>query len=144
MIMPAPELFQWNTAALQQAVSQLALQQQWQDKYRLLMQLGKQLPSLDGQWRVDSAQVQGCESQVWLYHLAIEQQHYFLIDSDARIIKGLIALVLNGVQGKTAAQIAAFDASACFEQLGLSQQLSPSRTNGLVAVVNKIKSLSDH
>ncbi|MBV7316991.1 SufE family protein [Shewanella sp. NIFS-20-20] len=140
--MPAVDQFEWDQTPLQQAVAQLAQQHQWQDKYRLLMQLGKQLPALASQWQIEAAQVKGCESQVWLYHYETQGNNYFLVDSNARIIKGLIAIVLNEVQGKTHAQIQSFDVKECFDSLGLSQQLSPSRTNGLVAVVDKIQQAS--
>ncbi|WP_076416222.1 SufE family protein [Shewanella sp. UCD-KL12] len=114
----------------------------WQERYRQIMLLGKTLPKLDEQFRVEVAQVRGCESNAWLYHKKIEGKHYFIADSDARIVKGLVALLLTACQGKSAAEIATFDLDAYFEQLGLTGQLSPSRTNGLFALAQAIKAFS--
>ncbi|QQX81067.1 SufE family protein [Shewanella sp. KX20019] len=115
----------------------------WQERYRQIMLLGKTLPKLDECFRVDTAQVRGCESNAWLYHCEIEGKHYFLADSDARIVKGLIALLLIACNGKTSAEITDFDPKPFFKQLGLEGQLSPSRTNGLLALANAIKSESE-
>jgi cysteine desulfuration protein SufE len=116
----------------------------WQDKYRQLMLLGKHLPSLPLALRLEAAQVKGCESQAWLYHKAIQGQHFYLADSEARIVKGLIALLLATAQGQSNEHIQAFDIQAYFEDLGLSGQLSPSRTNGLLALAKEIKTLAAH
>ncbi|MFQ6370749.1 SufE family protein [Shewanella sp. YIC-542] len=128
---------------LQQAVEAIAAARSWQDKYRLLMQAGKLLPPLPAMWQTEAARVRGCESAAWVYHLQSQQQHLFLADSDARIVKGLIALLLSQMNNATAARIAEFSAEAFFQQLGLAGQLSPSRTNGLYALVQAMKTLSD-
>lgn len=106
----------------------------WQERYRQIMLLGKVLPSLTNELRLESAQVKGCESDAWLYHIEQDGKHYFLADSDARIVKGLIGLLLSACHGKQSDEILAFDPSAYFKQLGLEGQLSPSRTNGLHAL----------
>lgn len=106
----------------------------WQERYRQIMLLGKTLPTLADEFRLESAQVKGCESDAWLYHLEQDGKHYFLADSDARIVKGLIGLLLSACHGKQSYEILAFDPSAYFKQLGLEGQLSPSRTNGLHAL----------
>ena len=111
----------------------------WQERYRQIMLLGKTLPRLDDDLRVDSAQVRGCESNAWLYHCEIDGQHYFVADSDARIVKGLVALLLIACNGKSSAEITAFDPDSYYGQLGLQGQLSPSRTNGLLALAKAIK-----
>lgn len=111
----------------------------WQERYRQIMLLGKDLPSLSSEFRLEAAKVQGCESDAWLYHLAQAGKHYYLADSDARIVKGLIGLLLGAYQGKTAQEIQDFDPNAYFKQLGLEGQLSPSRTNGLNALARAIK-----
>ncbi|MEF1217577.1 SufE family protein, partial [Photobacterium damselae] len=84
----------------------------------------------------------GCESQVWLHHEVRDHHFYFIADSDARIVRGLIALVLAAFNGKTAVQIQQFDIDAYFDQLGLINHLSPSRGNGLKAIVEEIKDLT--
>ncbi|MGS0676404.1 SufE family protein [Shewanella sp. 125m-1] len=114
----------------------------WQERYRQIMLLGKSLPKLDDSFRVESAQVRGCESNAWLYHSEIDGKHYFVADSDARIVKGLIALLLIACNGKTSSEISAFAPDSYFTQLGLHGQLSPSRTNGLLALTKAIKSAS--
>ncbi|NMD50965.1 SufE family protein [Shewanella sp. DNRA4] len=110
----------------------------WQERYRQIMLLGKVLPSLTNELRLESAQVKGCESDAWLYHIEQDGKHYFLADSDARIVKGLIGLLLSACHGKQSDEILAFDPSAYFKQLGLEGQLSPSRTNGLHALAKAI------
>ncbi|GIU23148.1 SufE family protein [Shewanella sp. MBTL60-007] len=111
----------------------------WQERYRQIMLLGKSLAKLDDNLRVESAQVRGCESNAWLYHSEIDGKHYFIADSDARIVKGLIALLLIACNGKTSNEIRAFSPDHYFTQLGLQGQLSPSRTNGLLALAKAIK-----
>lgn len=111
----------------------------WDEKYRQIMLLGKKLPKLSKDLRNASAEVSGCESQVWLYHQHDNGLHYFNIDSDARIIKGLAALLLSAVNGKTANEILQIDGSELFAQLALSSHLSPSRGNGLNAIMLRIK-----
>ena len=111
----------------------------WQERYRQIMLLGKTLPKLSEEFRIEQAQVRGCESNAWLYHSEIEGKHYYLADSDARIVKGLVALLLAACQGQSSEDIANFDIEGYFDQLGLTGQLSPSRTNGLFALAKAIK-----
>ncbi|HGO5293810.1 cysteine desulfurase sulfur acceptor subunit CsdE [Photobacterium damselae] len=114
----------------------------WEDRYRTVIQLGKKLPVLGDEFKQEQVKVSGCESQVWLHHEVRDQHFYFIADSDARIVRGLIALVLAAFNGKTAVQIQQFDIDAYFDQLGLINHLSPSRGNGLKAIVDDIKSLA--
>ena len=111
----------------------------WQEKYRHIMLCGKYLPKLDQSLHTATAQVRGCESNAWLYHAYTNEQHYFIADSDSRIVKGLMTLLLAACNGKTSAELVAFEAQQFFADLGLAGQLSPSRTNGLYALVEKIK-----
>lgn len=108
----------------------------WQERYRKIMLLGKELPCLATEFRRDEAKVNGCESDAWLYHTIQNGKHYYLADSDARIVKGLIGLLLAACHGKTTEEIHHFNAQDYFKQLGLAGQLSPSRTNGLHALAN--------
>ncbi|MCE9677732.1 SufE family protein [Shewanella sp. AS1] len=114
----------------------------WQERYREIMLLGKTLAPLDDKLKVEQAQVKGCESQAWLYHSSIEGKHYFLADSDARIVKGLIALLLAVTHGQDGDTIEQLDINGYFDSLGLTGQLSPSRTNGLYALAQAIKAAS--
>lgn len=111
----------------------------WQARYRYLMTLGLQLPELAPEWRTDDALVAGCESASWLHHLEYQGHHFWLADSEARIVRGLLVLVLAAYNGKTQAQIAEMDLTPWFQQLGLSGHLSPSRSNGLYAVIRQIQ-----
>ncbi|EKO3686993.1 cysteine desulfurase sulfur acceptor subunit CsdE [Vibrio metschnikovii] len=114
--------------------------QGWEARYRQLILWGKQLPVMEESLKSDQAVVAGCESQVWLVSEQDEQDGWlFCADSDARIVRGLIAVVLAALNAKTGEQIAAFDMDAYFADLGLLGHLSPSRGNGLKAIVEKIR-----
>jgi len=113
----------------------------WQERYRQIMLQGKQLNKLADKYKVGSAQIRGCESNAWLYHRMIDEKHYFLADSDARIVKGLIALLLSACNGKTCDELDNFDVVEYFDKLGLTGQLSPSRTNGLYAMAQSIETV---
>ncbi|EKO3658589.1 cysteine desulfurase sulfur acceptor subunit CsdE [Vibrio metschnikovii] len=114
--------------------------QGWEARYRQLILWGKQLPVMEESLKSDQAVVAGCESQVWLVSEQDEQDGWlFCADSDARIVRGLIAVVLAALNAKTGEQIAAFDMDAYFSDLGLLDHLSPSRGNGLKAIVEKIR-----
>ncbi|EGU49361.1 hypothetical protein VII00023_10005 [Vibrio ichthyoenteri ATCC 700023] len=114
----------------------------WEDRYRQVIQWGKKLPVMPEELKSSQVMVAGCESQVWLVSEQIDGVWHFCADSDARIVRGLIALVLAAYNGKTSAQIQAFDIDAYFDQLGLVAHLSPSRGNGLKAIVEQIKQLA--
>ncbi len=108
------------------------------------MLLGKQLTRLDKSLRNDSSLISGCESLAWLVATKDTQGILsFQADSDAKIIRGLLVIVLAAFNNKTLAQIESFDIQAYFEHLGLIQHLSPpSRGNGVLAIVDKIKLLA--
>ena len=117
----------------------------WQQKYRQIMLLGKQLPVMPEVLKVDDALVKGCESKVWLYIDFDHTENSLVLacDSDTRIVKGLLALILalyNGLTPEQATQINAYDE---FERLGLISHLSPSRGNGIKAMVDKIQTMAE-
>ncbi|BCV67725.1 Fe-S metabolism protein SufE [Shewanella carassii] len=114
----------------------------WQDRYRQLMQGAKQLPALPPELQTEAARVRGCESAAWLYHYQIDGKHLFIADSDARIVKGLIALLLHAMNNSDSQTLAQFEPKAYLKQLGLEGQLSPSRSNGLYALISRIIELS--
>ncbi|WP_064602166.1 cysteine desulfurase sulfur acceptor subunit CsdE [Photobacterium sp. J15] len=126
-----------------QIVNQMAAANGWEDRYRNVIQLGKKLPALPEELKQDQLKVSGCESQVWLVHQQEGEVFHFAADSDARIVRGLITLVLAAYEGKTAEEIKAFDIDGYFDSLGLMAHLSPSRGNGLKAIVEQIKALAD-
>ncbi len=113
--------------------------QSWDSKHREIMMLGKKQLRLPNEVKTDQSLISGCESQAWLL---CEKKHndtfIFKGDSDAKVIRGLLAIVLAAVNNKTASQIVAFDMDNYFTELGLLQHLSPSRGNGLLAIVKKI------
>lgn len=114
----------------------------WEDKYRLIIQLGKKLPIMPENLRAQTLIIPGCESQVWLVCEQREGHLYFVADSNARIVKGLIAIILCVAQGKTPEDLKAFDFESYFKEMDLLQHISPSRSNGVRAIIDKIKSLS--
>lgn len=114
----------------------------WEQRARLLMQWGERLPALPDADKVDANLVQGCESLVWLMGRLQDGHWQFAASSDARMIRGLVALLLARVNGLSAAELQAVDLPEWFEQLGLSRQLSPSRSNGLNAVLQRMRELS--
>lgn len=111
----------------------------WEDRYRQVIQWGKKLPQMPEELKSEQVTVSGCESQVWLVSEQVDGHWHFCADSDARIVRGLIALVMAAYEGKSSQQIQQFDIDAYFEQLGLIAHLSPSRGNGLKAIVEQIK-----
>lgn len=112
----------------------------WQEKYREIMLLGKELPALPSQLKVESALVNGCESNVWLYMDFNNEESKLLItaDSDTRIIKGLVSIILYLYSDLTPNEILAIDANKEFEEMSLLKHLSPSRGNGIKAILNSI------
>ncbi len=111
----------------------------WDSKHREIMMLGKKQSGLSAELKTDQSLISGCESKAWLIHQKNEHECYiFTGDSDAKVIRGLIAVVLAAVNNKTSEQILTFDMQAYFNDIGLLQHLSPSRGNGLRAIVNKI------
>ncbi|MFD2179286.1 cysteine desulfurase sulfur acceptor subunit CsdE [Veronia pacifica] len=113
----------------------------WENRYRALIKWGKLLPSLSDAEKTASVPIPGCESQVWLLCKKNNETFHFSADSDARIVKGLLAVVLAVSEGKKKSQLQDFDYEKYFEQLELLSHLSESRGNGLRAIVNFIKCL---
>ena len=116
----------------------------WEDKYRFLIDLGKGLADLPTQHRVEENLVRGCQSQVWLVasYNADEMRLHLAIDSDAHIVRGLIAIVLAAYDGKSPADILTFDIEALFSELDLLSHLSLGRGNGLRAMIGKIRAVA--
>ena len=116
----------------------------WHERYRQIMLLGKELPVLGTQLKTDDARLHGCESSVWLhYHYDDETMRlYFIADSDARVIRGLIVIVIAVFSGKTAKEILNENIEQLFWELDLFNHLSPSRGNGLKAIVEKIQAIA--
>ena len=114
----------------------------WEQRARLLMQWGQRLPELSEAYKTDANRVHGCESQMWLVGKQVDGQWQFAASSEARLIRGLVALLLVRVNGLTTQELLQVDLPGWFEQLGLSRQLSPSRSNGLNAVLVRMRELA--
>ncbi|RTF56841.1 cysteine desulfurase sulfur acceptor subunit CsdE, partial [Serratia marcescens] len=107
---------------------------QWEDRYRQLIMLAKRLPPLPEALRSEEMALSGCENRVWLGHQLLEDGTlHFYGDSEGRIVRGLLAVLLTEVEGKTPPQIAAMDPLALFDRLALRAQLSATRASGLAA-----------
>jgi cysteine desulfuration protein SufE len=114
----------------------------WEQRARLLMQWGDRLPALNDVDKVDANRVHGCESQVWLVGTLQDGHWQFSASSDARLIRGLVALLLARVNGLSAVELQQVDLADWFSQLGLGRQLSQSRSNGLNAVLQRMRELA--
>lgn len=124
-------------------VSNFDLLEEWDDRYRYLIELGREMPPLPEAAHTEANKVQGCASQVWL-DVRPEGRGpaatlTFEGDSDAHIVKGLVALLVSLLSGEKAARILDIDAVTEFERLGLSAHLTPQRSNGLRSMVNRIR-----
>lgn len=115
----------------------------WEDRYKYLIGLGNELPPMDDSLKTEHSKVRGCMSQVWLVMGWDGQGRLTLLaDSDAQIVKGLIAVLVAIFGGRTKAEIQALDVDATFEQLGLDQHLSPNRRNGFFSMVETVKAFT--
>ncbi|TWX56191.1 SufS family cysteine desulfurase [Colwellia hornerae] len=124
-------------------IEQFSLLKGWDSRHREIMILGKSLARMDKDLRNNTSLIAGCESHAWLLGTKNAQgKFYFSCDSDAKVIRGLLVIILAAFQQQSAAQILAFDDQSYFSKLGLSQHLSPSRSNGVKAIVDKIKTLA--
>lgn len=110
----------------------------WEERYMHVIDMGKQLAPLEANERNEATKVKGCVSQVWLVSRRDGGKIFFRGDSDAHIVKGLVAVTLEIFSGRTADEILAIDAGEILEKLDLSEHLSPQRSNGLKAMIERI------
>ena len=122
-------------------VEDLTFFDDWEERYRYIIDLGKKLPPLPDSEKNNTNLLQGCQSQVWIIHHFDPQQRTltFEVDSDAFIVKGLLAMVMAAYNQKTPTDILAFDIEGYFNQTGLIKHLSPTRGNGLKSMVKRIQ-----
>lgn len=130
---------------LDEIVANFELLDDWDDRYRYLIELGRGLAPLPEAAHSDENKVRGCASQVWIDVRreggpGDDTRLHFLGDSDAHIVRGLVALALAIFSGRTARQILATDAFAIYEKLGLAAHLTPQRSNGVRSMIERIKS----
>ena len=130
---------------LEEIEQDFAVLDDWEDKFKYVIELGGRLPPLPDAYRSDAYKVQGCASQVWLHSKATSRPGdapvlTFEGDSDALIVRGLIAIALAAYSGQSARHILEFDLAARLDRLQLTQYLSPQRSNGFRSMMARIKS----
>lgn len=142
-----PQLRQMEAMALLPTYDQIrddfAFLESWEDRYRYVMELGRTLPPLDDGLRNDANKVRGCASQVWLSSRTESingaPHLHFDGDSDAHLVRGLVAILFVLVQDRTPADILAVDPHAAFAELGLGEHLTPQRSNGFASMVARVR-----
>jgi len=132
---------------IEEIVDNFALLDDWEDRYRYLIDLGSRLPAMEEALKTEETRVRGCMSQVWMvmgWEKDRDGNHRLslLADSDAQIVKGLIAVLYAIYCGKMAKEISVIDIDQIFGKLGLNQHLSPNRRNGFYAMVERIRSFT--
>ena len=128
--------------AFEEIVADFAFLDDWEDRYRHLIDLGRAMPALDAAVKVPATKVDGCASQVWLLPRVAGGRMGFQGDSDAMIVRGLIAVLHALYDGVPLDQVGAVDAGAELARLGLDQHLSAQRSNGVRAMVERIRTLA--
>lgn len=123
-------------------VDNLSFFDSWDDRYKYIIDLGKELPPMADADHLDENLIRGCQSKVWLSSENNEGRLYFTVDSDAFIVKGLLAIVMAAYNGKTTAEISAFDIQGFFASIDLMRHLSTTRGSGLQSMVARIQSLA--
>jgi len=126
-------------ANIQDMIDDFAFLDDWEDRYMHVIDLGKGLAPLPDGAQIDANKVKGCASQVWLVSDETSGIWTFSGDSDAHIVKGLVAIVLEIFSSRSAAEIVALDANDILSKLGLAEHLSAQRSNGLAAMIARIK-----
>jgi len=114
----------------------------WEDRYKYIIDLGRELPPLPDALHTEDRIVRGCQSQVWIDTLQEDGRLQLAVDSDAFIVKGLLAVILAAYNDRTPAEILAFDIEDYFARLDLLRHLSPTRGNGLRAMVQRIREIA--
>lgn len=130
------------TSEIQSIIDEFDLLGDWEERYRYLIELGKALPELADDERVDANKVKGCVSQVWLLTEHSTEQPGTLVfraQSDAHIVRGLAALLLRLYSGRTPSDILSVDARQVIRDIGLAEHLSPQRSNGLNSMIGRIQ-----
>lgn len=121
-----------------QIIEDFAFFDDWMEKYEYIIDLGKKLPQIDEQYKIDANLIKGCQSRVWLHADSQEDKISFTADSDAVITKGIIALLIQVLNHQSAEDIAKSELYF-IDKIGLKEHLSPTRSNGLVSMVKQMK-----
>lgn len=131
-----------NLPSHQEIIEDIEFFDDWEQRYQYIIDLGKSIPKLDAEQKTAERLVPGCQSQVWLRSDLKDGVLQFQADSDAVIVNGLLAIVLAAYHNQSPAQILAFDIDSYFKALDLERHISPTRGNGLRAIVGKIQALA--
>lgn len=128
-----------STAAFEDIVETFEFLDDWEDRYRHLIEIGKAMPAMDPSLQTPASKVNGCASQVWIVPTVEDGRFDFIGDSDALIVRGLVAVVHALFAGLPVAEVGRVDATAELRRLGLDEHLSAQRSNGLRAMVARIR-----
>ncbi|MGD2132994.1 MAG: SufE family protein [Maricaulaceae bacterium] len=125
-------------------VDEFSFLDEWEERYRHVISLGEKLPAFPDDARTEANRVRGCVSQVWLIAEPVDDgaRIAFQADSDAHIVRGLAAILMRVYSGRTPAEILAVDSEEVLSKLGLDEHLSPQRSNGLRAMVERIRAIA--
>ena len=126
----------------QELVDNFALFSDWEERYAYLIDLGKKLPVMDDALKTEATLVPGCVSKVWMVAEEKDGKFYFLADSDAHIVRGLIAILHHIYNGENVSDISNIHMDEIFSKLGLDAQITPNRRNGFFAIVKKIQNFA--
>ncbi|MCK9203286.1 MAG: SufE family protein [Bacteroidales bacterium] len=124
--------------AEKQIIQEFSVYDDWLDKYNFLVEMGKSLPMIDPEYQTDTYLISGCQSKVWLYARLSDGKVIFTADSDAIITKGIISLLIRVFSGQAPDDILHADLTF-IDQIGLKENLSPNRSNGLVSMIKQMK-----
>lgn len=123
---------------IEELVENFSLFDDWEERYRYLIDLGRELPHMDDSLKTEERLVRGCTSRVWMDAIVENGIFTFAADSDAHIVRGLVALLVVAYQGKKLEELHTVDIEKTFRDIGLDQHLSPNRRNGFYAMVERI------
>jgi len=121
-------------------IERFSLFDDWEERYAYIIQMGRKLPPFPEEERTEANKVRGCVSQVWMIRHTEGERIHIQGDSDAFIVKGLVAILLALYSGRTSEEIAAVDVEAVFSELELAEHLTPNRRNGFFSMVQRIRS----
>ncbi|ALS99348.1 SufE family protein [Lacimicrobium alkaliphilum] len=131
-----------NLPSSEEIVEDLAFFDDWEQRYQYIIDLGKSIPPMDDSLKTEERLVRGCQSSVWLVSNEQDGKLQFQVDSDAVIVNGLLALVMAAFNDRTPAQILDFDIDGYFRALDLERHITPTRGNGLRAIVARIQAIA--
>ncbi len=131
-----------NSITTEDILDTLGFFDDWEERYKYIIDLGKQLPAMPDDKKTDVYLLRGCQSQVWIDHTISDGKLIIEADSDAHIVKGLLGVVLAAYNGKTPSEARTFDIDGYFSEIDLIKHLSPTRGNGIRAMVQTIQAIA--